>query len=138
MPRNIERERELNRARNRAYYHRNIERMRKRSLKFAKDNPENVRERQRRSRFKNRYGITIEQFNEMLKQQQENCALCGSPLNLITPQATHVDHCHTSGKVRGLLHKACNLMIGWAADNPKLLLQGAQYVQARTPSGLIE
>ena len=42
-----------------------------------------------------------------------------------------VDHCHKTGKIRGLLCSTCNLMIGNAYDNPEILRSGANYLEAQ-------
>lgn len=75
-----------------------------------------------------RYGITLVQYNEILKNQNGVCAVCkgtctGRARNL------HLDHCHTTGKVRGILCNYCNLAIGSARDNPKILRALATYLE---------
>lgn len=57
------------------------------------------------------YGITLEQYNEMLKSQDYRCAICGTD-NPGGRGAFHVDHNHITGKVRGLLCSSCNHAIG--------------------------
>jgi hypothetical protein len=62
--------------------------------------------------MKRKYGIGHEGKEAMYKKQGGFCAFCGLPL----PQATrkcHIDHDHTTGAVRGLLHNDCNLMLGF-------------------------
>ncbi|GGN35817.1 hypothetical protein FHR83_006243 [Actinoplanes campanulatus] len=44
-----------------------------------------------------------------------------------------VDHCHLSGRVRGLVCNNCNGMIGLARDRPEILRAGADYLQGREP-----
>ena len=71
------------------------------------------------------YGISTSQYESMLSAQGGVCAICGSP-----PQKKRlaVDHCHTSGKVRGLLCDKCNRGIGMFMDRPELLDKAAVYL----------
>lgn len=68
----------------------------------------------RRSMLRKRYGITDDDYFRMLKSQNGGCAICGS----ITPNNGHgdrffdVDHCHKTGRVRGLLCRDCNVTVG--------------------------
>jgi len=55
-----------------------------------------------------RYGITIEQYNEMVANQNGLCKMCGTK-----PTQLHVDHDHNTGEVRGLLCVSCNVHLGW-------------------------
>lgn len=55
-----------------------------------------------------RYGVSPEQYNGMLLTQNNTCAICKNPF-IKTP---HIDHCHTTGKVRGLLCGPCNTGLG--------------------------
>lgn len=57
-------------------------------------------------RFKS-YGLKEEQFNEMLKEQNNSCGICKKQL-----KQPCIDHCHTTNEVRGLLCHRCNLLIG--------------------------
>lgn len=58
------------------------------------------------------YGITRKQFLEMLEKQEGKCAICFSPSARWKKQF-HVDHCHKTEVVRGLLCNRCNPMLGW-------------------------
>jgi hypothetical protein len=61
-----------------------------------------------------RYGVTPERYAEMLMQQEGKCAICkrDNPNNGYTNKHFDVDHCHRTGKVRGLLCRQCNAMLG--------------------------
>lgn len=81
-------------------------------------------ERQKRNRTSNlkyKYGLTHDQHAEMLEAQGGTCAVCPAP-------ASHVDHCHTTGKVRGLLCRACNVTLGNMQDDPERLRRAAEYL----------
>lgn len=56
-------------------------------------------------RLRNGYGITVEQYEEMLKRQKGGCAICGKRPG---KKRLHVDHNHETGQVRGLLCAKCN------------------------------
>jgi hypothetical protein len=72
--------------------------------------------------LKKRYGLTVEGYNILFTQQGNT--IC------TTTHATkwHVDHCHTSGKVRGILCQQCNHMLGLAYDNPAVLAAAVEYL----------
>jgi len=71
-----------------------------------------------------RYGITISDFKNMEKQQGYVCAICKQK-----PKTTfHVDHCHSTGKVRGLLCSSCNMALGLLKDNKMFLSQAIDYL----------
>ena len=63
--------------------------------------------------YKKKYGITLAQYDEMLAAQNGKCKICGSDKAGTIGQNFAVDHCHTTGKVRGLLCINCNARLGW-------------------------
>lgn len=65
-------------------------------------------------------------YEELVYQQGERCAVCGTSDN--GGVRLCVDHSHDTGVVRGLLCRACNLAIGWLKDDPELLLAAHDYV----------
>ena len=68
----------------------------------------------------NRYGITLEQYNQMLEKQLHACAICKEPESQISWGKTKrlaVDHDHKTGKVRGLLCQRCNTTLGRYEDD---------------------
>jgi hypothetical protein len=73
------------------------------------------------------YGITLEQFNDLVKLQNDKCAICQTD-NPGNKKNWNVDHDHKTGKVRGLLCWSCNSGIGKLNDNPALLLKAAIYI----------
>jgi hypothetical protein len=80
---------------------------------------------------KRRFGITPERYSELLKSQNGVCAICNQPeiaTRLGKVKALAVDHCHKSGKIRGLLCSDCNTGIGKLKDDPKVLLAAIQYL----------
>lgn len=81
------------------------------------------------SHLKNRYGLTLTDYQQLVKRQGNKCAICFSK----KPGGRgrwHVDHDHASGKVRGLLCQHCNLGLGHFRDNPLFLASAIDYLKA--------
>lgn len=125
--------------------------------KYKKENPENKatvlarasrpenrakrktysRERYRRQeikshyknlKFQKTYGITLHDYETIKRKQKHRCAICLRHEKELT-QALHVDHCHETGKVRGLLCGSCNLGIGKFKDSTALLENAILYLR---------
>ena len=77
-----------------------------------------------RQRLKTRYNLTLEQYNEMVENQNKACAICGC-----VPEKLLIDHCHTTNNIRGLLCNQCNSMLGMAHDNIETLQVAIKYLQ---------
>ena len=85
--------------------------------------------------LKKSFGITLKEYNAMLEKQNGKCAFCGNEERFLDRRigkvrALAVDHCHTTGKVRGLLCQSCNRALGAFADNPLALERAALYLRA--------
>lgn len=74
------------------------------------------------------YGITLEQYQQMLESQGGFCKICGRHQGDFA-EALSVDHCHATGKVRGLLCGSCNRAIGLLGDDQFIAEQAAQYLR---------
>ena len=82
-------------------------------------NPCNTPEWRQQYRLKERFGLTTEEYRGMITIQNNRCATCGTEFDEQTkPQ---VDHCHNTGKVRGLLCRPCNTSLGLLKENPDTL-----------------
>ena len=95
---------------------------------YNRQNPEGQRRRMRKWTLKHKYGITIEDYEQMLADQGGGCAICGTD----TPGGGgtfHVDHCHESGKVRGVLCNNCNLGIGFLQEQLELFDIAKSYLR---------
>ncbi len=79
--------------------------------------------------LKSRYGITRQQYDAMLQQCKGRCEVCKAPFSEITKDRPFVDHCHKTGKVRGLICLRCNAALGHAGDDSKILRALARYVE---------
>lgn len=78
--------------------------------------------------MKSKYGITMAEFDAMLEQQGGVCAICqGQPNG--PGKRFHIDHCHNSSKVRGLLCGKCNTAIGLLGDDPERAESAAAYLR---------
>lgn len=76
-----------------------------------------------------RYGLTAETFATMLVDQGGRCAICRTDAPLGKSNRWHVDHCHATGVVRGLLCAGCNVGIGHLGDDPDRLRSAAAYIE---------
>jgi hypothetical protein len=72
--------------------------------------------------------ITTGEADALLQSQGGNCAICASGLSIGDSTAC-VDHCHTSGKVRGVLCRNCNIGLGYFKDDPALLQNSIDYLR---------
>ena len=77
---------------------------------------------------KNVYGITPEQYNEIFEKQKGCCFTCNIH-HTDLKRGLLIDHCHTTGKVRGLLCHNCNRGLGLMKDDPNILETAARYVR---------
>lgn len=70
------------------------------------------------------YGLTVEQYRGLRAQQGDACAICGTTTGVL-----HIDHCHESGKVRGLLCQPCNFGLGNFSDNVDRMARAIAYLR---------
>lgn len=83
----------------------------------------------KRKRLSYQYGITLEQYNSMVKLQNNLCLLCNrTNLNQWGTDLV-VDHCHSTGKVRGLLCDKCNKGLGQFEDNIEVMIKAINYLK---------
>jgi hypothetical protein len=76
------------------------------------------------------YGLSMDEYDRMLTAQNNACWICKCNFD----RTPHVDHCHTTGAVRGLLCSNCNKGIGLLKDDPRRLLAAFEYL-TRTRTG---
>lgn len=84
------------------------------------------------ARLRLHYGIDFHDWALMFERQSGECAGCLSPLLL--NRTTHVDHCHETGKVRGLLCNDCNLTVGLAHNSSSTLVRLSEYLSKAAAS----
>lgn len=117
--------RKKNRARllelDKAWKVKNREKLRKQArLRYLKNKQKELD----RIRFK-KYGITGEEFREIVEKQGIKCPICGRDIT----KNPSVDHDHKTGKIRGLICNNCNLALGNASDSPDRLRAMADYLE---------
>jgi hypothetical protein len=100
--------------------------------KWRKRNLDKVRD----SFLRKTYGISSEQYQEMLVAQNFGCAICGTSESAVRKasgkqHALCVDHCHATGKVRGLLCVNCNIALGKFKDNTQTMQRAIDYLKAQ-------
>lgn len=86
------------------------------------------KERRRNIELKYKFGITLEDYNNLFAAQEGKCKICKKHQTELKT-TLHVDHNHITGKVRGLLCKQCNFGIGYLQDNPELCRDAAKYLE---------
>ena len=89
---------------------------------------EELAQNNRKYKLKLSYGLSVEQYNTILEEQNYCCAICNTKEDELT-RGLVVDHCHESNKVRGLLCTYCNVAIGMLKENEENLLASIQYLR---------
>ena len=88
-------------------------------------------------RLQKMYGITLAQYEAMILSQDGKCAICKQPETTVHAKTGEtselcVDHCHKTGKVRGLLCNSCNRGIGNLRDNASFCYAAGDYLNSNT------
>jgi len=102
--------------------------------RWAKNNPEKAHLSQRGRNLKHKYGITLEDYEDLLEKQDHRCACCGVEENTAAYGFNKslnfsVDHCHEGGGVRGLLCNQCNRAIGMLGDTSEKVYRAYKYLK---------
>lgn len=116
------------------YYQKNKERLlelqRERNRANYKANKHVYKARNRRAVLK-QYGLTPDEYQDILDAQGGGCAICTASART---RKMVVDHCHQTGKIRGILCNQCNTAIGLLAELPGRIMEAADYL-IRSSSG---
>lgn len=99
----------------------------KRRREWIDLNPEKYKNRWLSKHLLDSYGLSIFQYRTLLVENGGRCAICRDFES--RHRELSLDHDHKSGELRGFLCSKCNLMLGNARDNPKILLQAAFYLK---------
>ena len=86
----------------------------------------------KRYNLKKSFGLSVEDYTAMLESQGGVCAICKQPETTIRAgkvQALAVDHCHTTGKIRGLLCNSCNRALGKFKDDVSIVKSAVAYLE---------
>lgn len=102
-----------------------------RAKDWAKNNRERYDRLERKSHLKRRYNLTIEEYDQLLEAQNYLCALCGEHLINGQTKRPDIDHDHATGKIRGILHRGCNTMLGHAKDDINILRKAILYLESQ-------
>ncbi len=88
-------------------------------------------------RLKRKYGITLKVWQKMLDDQNQACLICRVKFDLQARRIDPcVDHCHSTGLVRGLICRLCNLGLGNFRDSPEALRRAADYIESQREGSL--
>lgn len=106
---------------NKTWHVNNNELVKTRRSKWRSHNSERIQAYRR----KHKYGLSEVQYNELVDKQDGRCAICNSQ----PARPLFVDHCHKTGKVRGLLCHGCNILLGTAVDDIERLHAAINYLR---------
>lgn len=135
MPyKNPEAQKARDRAHHKAYYGKHKERILARMREYYSKHPDKLKVIARKKNLRRKYGITLEDYQEMWDAQKGLCAICNSPETWVDPRTGRiawlsVDHDHRSEKVRELLCKSCNTGLARFLDSPETLRAAAVYLE---------
>lgn len=115
------------RAYRRKWYKKNKKLAKNSQRKWISENKEKWRTIKTNQFLKRHYGISLIEYNDLLKQQNMCCAICGDSA-LKYKRKLHVDHNHNTGKTRGLLCVNCNTGIGKFRESLTMLEKAKQYL----------
>jgi 5-methylcytosine-specific restriction endonuclease McrA len=96
------------------------------SIKQYKESPR-TRLQQYESGIRRRYGLTWDTHTELILRAKGHCDSCGEPFSGVDKEI-NIDHCHTTGDVRGLLCKGCNTSAGNLGDCPDKIFSLIKYI----------
>ena len=97
--------------------------------KWSDANPEKAYLSMRGRNLKHKFGLTLEDYEKLLKEQEGKCAICEATEGNSKDWNFAVDHDHETGKIRGLLCNNCNRGLGLLQDSEELLRKAAKYVE---------
>lgn len=102
------------------------------------ENPQEVRAALRAKHVRQAFRLDYLDYLRMIDDQDNRCAICNQPETSLDhrsgeTRALAIDHDHRNGRVRQLLCRSCNLMLGHAQDTPGLLEAAAEYLRVHAP-----
>lgn len=115
---------EKHRARASKWYRENHQYAKEQMAARRREKPETIKNEKLRLSF----GITLSDYNKMMEAQKDRCAICGIH-NSDCKRSLAVDHCHTTGRVRGLLCGKCNSAIGLMNESTEVLKNAISYLE---------
>ena len=106
------------------YYQKNKVVILERNKNYYKENSVTITE----YKLKTRFGITLDEYTQLLEKQNFCCAICSRHSDEFT-KALYVDHDHTTGIVRGLLCQKCNSALGFLNDSVETIKRALDYLE---------
>jgi Pyruvate/2-oxoacid:ferredoxin oxidoreductase delta subunit len=94
------------------------------NTKWAKANPDKIKVIRRRYTAKTKFGMTLTEIDTLEKKHNSNCHICKKS----SDRSLDIDHDHTTNKVRGLLCRTCNLILGLCKENKETLRSAIDYL----------
>ena len=120
------------------HYKNNKEKCKLNTNKWKKNNKDSVTKHRKKSDIKKRFGLTLEEYAiiylRLWEEQKGCCAICGlqatsyCKMSSVDKTTLHLDHCHKTGKIRGLLCFKCNSALGYFGDNANNLYSAYTYL----------
>ena len=109
---------------------RQLAQRRERTAEIAASDP-NYHVKKRDNQRRSKYGLSVAERAELLTAQGGRCEICQREIAFGGPghKSAAVDHCHKTGRVRGVLCGRCNLALGWFNDDPQLLRVVTAYLE---------
>jgi hypothetical protein len=106
---------------------------RKRRPDYERDRYQRTKTETRERHLIRKYGVSLDAYDQMLKAQEGKCAICCRTEDTQHNRVFHVDHCHKTGAVRGLLCRGCNHVLGHVCDDPSVLQKAIEYLSPQIP-----
>lgn len=106
----------------------------KQNKEWYQKNKEYSKQKHRNHKLLRAYNITIEDYDKLFEEQKGVCGVCKKPESSVDSRQQvvrrlAVDHCHSTGKVRGLLCQACNTTLGKVEERADILLAMVEYLR---------
>ncbi len=113
---------------NRRYYSANKQRILENSADYYQRTKHTRALQRSAAKLKTKYGMTLNDYELMWSAQGEKCAVCGT-MEIPAKGYWHIDHCHETGKVRGILCHHCNVGLGHFRDDADRLRLAIAYLR---------
>lgn len=121
--------RERIRAYQKSWYEKNKAKVSEKAREYRKAHKEQICIKSRKSHLKLKYCLSPQGYEQLLIQQESKCGICGIS-HYEVRYGLCVDHNHYNGKVRGLLCRNCNLLLGACKDKSSILWKAIKYLEA--------
>jgi len=96
--------------------------------KYAKENLDLIRQKERRNNLKYKFGLTVQQYDKMFQDQGGECKICSIAQSQLKKKLC-VDHNHDTGRIRGLLCDSCNRAMGLLKESIPVIEKIIDYLK---------